>query len=79
MEIKRVSLARFLDFDVATGCQIFPKILFLLTNSYKIIFGNYLPHFYIFFHFLLNNCHNGNFYLPFFQFMYDLNLVDMRR
>ena len=41
METKRVILVRFVDFDVtpkkrvtmATGCQIFQKILFLLKNS----------------------------------------------
>ena len=60
METKRVILARFVDFDVtpikrvtmATRCQMFRKILFLLENSWKIVFSNYLPQFYIFYHFL---------------------------
>ena len=61
METKRVILARFVDFDVTptnvlvlmeTECQIFAKIPFLLKNSSKTILGNYLPQFYIFYHFL---------------------------
>ena len=51
METKRDFLARIVDFDVipdkhvtmATGCQIFKIIHFLLKNSRKINFSNYWP------------------------------------
>ena len=60
METKRVILARSVDFDV-TPTNVLPwqpdvrfseKFSFLLKNSWKIVFSNYLPQFYIFYHFL---------------------------
>ena len=60
METNRVILAKFVDFDV-TQTNMLPwqpdvrfseKILFLLKNYWKIVSSNYLPQFYIFYHFL---------------------------
>ena len=70
METKRVILTRFVDFDVTPTNALpwqqdvrFSTTIFLLKNSWKINFSNYLPKSYISTIFLVNNFFFYNFYL----------------
>ena len=53
METKRVILARFVDFDVTPTNMLpwQPDVKFSQKIIRKINVGNYLPQFYIFYHF----------------------------